>query len=164
MTEDLNCKWLYIEGDLPDWLASGYEAVGFTREGIGWAVQNLYQLPNEDGVTVSMFPLEDEECFVQTIGPELEWQARMAAQPENAALPPWHRASATSCRIITQAECDAIHARLLALHEQRLAEMANIPTEEDIYRAQQLLLLTELCNGVAALQDSQAGKEDRSNV
>ena len=56
-------------------------------------------------------------------------------------------------RIITQEECDTIHTRLLALEAKRQEEMAAVPTEEDIYTAEQLLLLTELCNGVAALQN-----------
>ena len=161
MAEGLNYNWLYIEGDLPDWLNPSYETVGFTREGIAWAVHQRYQLADTNGVMVSLFPIEDLELFQATAGQLITQQS---AATEEITLPPWRRNGGGVCRVITQEECDAIHARLLALDEKRRAEMAKIPTEEDIYRAEQLLLLTELCNGVAALQDSQAGKEDRSNV
>ena len=156
MTDHLNCSWLYIEGDLPDWLASGYEEVGFTRAGIAWAVQQRYQLENADRVMVSIFPIEDMERFQATAGQLLAQQgAAAAAAAEDTALPPWHRVSATNCRVITQEECDAIHTRLLALDARRREETAVTPTEEDVFRAEQLLLLTELCNGVAELKNGQ---------
>lgn len=152
MAKNLNMDWLYIEGDLPDWLNS-YDAIGIPQAGVAWAVQQRYQLTNKDGIMVSMFPIEDSELFRQQMGPEIEWQTQMAAQTENDALPPWYRASDTRYRIISQEECDTIHAQLLDLDAQRRAEMAATPTEDDIYRAEQLLLLTELCNGVAELKN-----------
>lgn len=148
MAEKLNYNWLYIEGNLPDWLSPAYEAIGFTQEGIAWAVQQKYQLPDANKVMVSMFPIEDMELFSETVGQLL---ARQSTATEDTTLPPWRQSSGVY-RVITQEECDAIHARLLALDARRREETAATPTEEDVFRAEQLLLLTELCNGVAALQ------------
>lgn len=153
MAEEMNFKWFYCEGDMPEILTwIGWEGCGFSRAAVAWAVANSYQLNNEEGALVSMFPIEDEVLFSQTVGAYLAQLEQFRSQTNTSTLAPWQKLPDGQMRIVTQEECDAIHTRLLALEEQRQAETANIPTEEDIYKAEQLLLLTELCNGVAALQ------------
>ena len=91
MAEGLNYNWLYIEGDLPDWLNTSYETVGFTREGIAWAVHQRYQLADTNGVMVSLFPIEDLELFQATAGQLITQQS---AATEEITLPPWRTKSA----------------------------------------------------------------------
>lgn len=154
MAEGLNFKWFYCEGNLPNLLKSiGWEGCGFSMEGIAWVVANGYQLNNENGVLVSMFPIEDEVLFDQTLGAYLTQLEQFRNQTDPDTMAPWQMPPDGQMRIITQEECDTIHTRLLALEAKRQEEMAAVPTEEDIYKAEQLLLLTELCNGVAALQN-----------
>lgn len=153
MAEGLNFKWFYCEGDLPDILTGiGWDGCGFSRAGVAWSVANSYQLNNKDGVMVSLFPIEDEASFSQTIGAYIAQLDQLRSRTKPSTLAPWQRFPDGRMRVITQEECDTIHAQLLALEEQRQAEITNVPTEEDVYRAEQLLLLTEICNGVAALQ------------
>lgn len=154
MAEGMNFKWFYCEGDLPEILTSiGWEGCGFSRVAVAWAVANSYQLNNEDGALVSMFPIEDEASFGQTVGAYLARMEQFHDQADPSTLAPWQKTLYGQMRVISQEECDTIHTELLALEERRQTEAANIPTEEDVYRAEQLLLLTEICNGVAALQD-----------
>jgi hypothetical protein len=165
MADGMNFNWFYCEGDLTPLVSGGqipWEAYGFSSAGVTWAVANRYQLPNGDGVTVSMFPIENEVLFHQTVG-QLITQVKQARSRQDESTAPWLRIPENiPYRVITQEECDTIHAQLLAEAQAREAEAANVPTEDDIYKAQQLLLLTELCNGMMALQDNQAGKEEKN--
>ena len=154
MADGMNFNWFYCEGNLTPLMSGGqipWEAYGFRSAGITWAVANRYQLPNADGVTISMFPIENEELFEQTVG-QLIAQVGQARSRQDESTAPWLRIPENiPYRVISQEECDTIHAQLLAEAQARETEAANIPTEDDIYKAQELLLFTELCNDVAAL-------------
>ena len=159
---DLN--WLYIEGNLGMVFGNqsggvNWEGYGFSVAGVGWAVANGYQKTNENGVMVSLFPIEDEEIFRQSVGVFLDQLAQLRSQVDASALPPWQQIPGDQqIRVVTQEECDAIHARLVALEAARQEEEALTPTEEDIYKAQQLLLLTEINNKLSADTADEGGK------
>lgn len=155
----MNFNWFYNEGDLTMLCDSSgainCENFGFTTDGVRWAVANGYQKADENGIMISMFPIEDEDRFRATLGEFINQVAQISAQTDTATIAPWHIAAGTqNCRVVTQEECDTIHTRLLALDKARQEEAASIPSEEAVYKAQQLLLLTEISNGLTELKDS----------
>lgn len=128
--EGLKFKWAYIEGDLDvvfGYSSIDWEGLGFTIPGIRWAVNNRYQLPNAEGTTISLFPIENEAIFNERLGAVFSGKS-------------------SKYRVVNQAECDTIHAELVALSERRAAEQARVASEEEVYQGQELLLLTEIAN------------------
>lgn len=126
----MNCNWAYIEGDLDEVLGYGsinWDAIGFTTSGIRWAVQNQYQICNEDEVLISLFPIENESKFYAAVGSNF-----------NSGNPKY--------RVVTQEECDEIHASLIAIQAKRDKAAAMTPSEEETFQAQMLLLLTEIAD------------------
>lgn len=128
--EGLKFNWAYIEGDLDvvfGYSSIDWEGFGFTIPGIRWAVANQYQLPNADGTMISLFPIENEALFNERLGTVFSGKS-------------------TKYRIVNQAECDTIHAELVALSEQQAAKQARMASEEETAQSEQLLLLTEIAN------------------
>lgn len=127
---ELNFNWAYIEGDLDvvlGYSSIDWEGFGFTIRGIRWAVQNQYQLPNEDGTMISLFPIENEGLFNERLGTVFSGKS-------------------SKYRIVNQAECDTIHERLVALAQQQAEVQARTATIEEAAQSEQLLLLTEIAN------------------
>lgn len=65
-------KWLYINGDIDIVLGIGeidWVGQGFTVRGIRWAVSHGYQsITANPSFLQSLFPIENEEVFNQTVG------------------------------------------------------------------------------------------------
>lgn len=128
-----NFNWAYIEGDLDVVFGYGsipWEALGFTIPGIRWAVQNQYQVTNAEGMMISLFPIENEELFRQRLGAIF-----------NAGNPRY--------RIVTQEECDSIHAALVAYQKGQQEKQELAASDEEIYQAEMLLLMTEIANNTS---------------
>lgn len=127
---ELNFNWAYIEGDLDVVLGYGsidWESFGFTVPGIRWAVANRYQLSNAEGTMISLFPIENEELF-------------------NARLGTIFDGRSNKYKVVTQAECDEIHERMIAMADSQAMMQARVASEEETYQGQELLLLTEIAN------------------
>jgi len=146
----MNFEWLYVEGNL-DILcdstgAINWDAYGFTVPAIRWAVANGYQKPNENGTMISMFPIENKELFDKTLGAVIA-QLDQANTIDTSA--PWRQVSTNGhYRVITQEECDTIHANLVALEKSNQEEAALTPSDDEVYRAQQLLFLAKINNNL----------------
>lgn len=130
--------WFYIEGDLD--IVFGFDNFdfrdfGFSIADVRLANQNQYQLDNEDGVMVTLYPISNMEQFTFRLGSLIESQSQ-------------------KYRVITSEEAQEIHERLLALFNERIEAESAIPTEDEILTAQQLLLLTEIRNSLINQKDS----------
>lgn len=123
-------KWVRLEGDLDfffgeggiDWVGHGF-SIPLIRE----AVKAGFQWTNDNDDLVSLFPISDEITFNTAFGPFLENYPIM-------------------CRCVTEEEAVAERDAHKAAADAAAEEAANTPSQEDIYKAQQLLLLTEISN------------------
>lgn len=133
MSENL---WFYAEGDL--FLIFGNN---FTWESIGFNPAQLfelnkigYQLPNEEGVSVSLYPIAYPAAFWSTIGPKIKNNPKY--------------------KVISKEEAEKIHSKLLLLaQEQRILEFTT-PTKEDSYQAALLLAIMEIKNALIKEENS----------
>lgn len=125
---DENKMWAYIEGDLDSifgYTSIDWASFGFSIPDLRWATAHHYQLPGLNGVTVTMLPIHNLELFYATLGGIFT--------NENPKY-----------RVMTQAEIDEIHSKLLLEDAEQTIVASKIPSEEDVYRSQILLLLTEI--------------------
>lgn len=131
-------KWFYAEGNLDEAFNcfNNFDLTnyGFTTIGIRWAMKHSFQMPNEQGTMITMYPIEDLDLFNEKMG----W----AISVNNPRV-----------RILSWDEVSAIHEDLLEKARIRAEEMAKIPTPEDEYKAQQLLLLAKINNKLDALNN-----------
>ena len=112
------------EAGVIDW--QGY---GFDPRQVSRAVSNGCQ-QMDNGKLVSMLPIADEELLRTKLADYLECGED----------------SFGYYRILPEAEAMALRDSLKAVNDAEAARLANIPSDEDTYRAQQLLLLTEISN------------------
>ena len=119
-------KYLYTNVQLGDLL----EVNGIIHwEQLGFSVKNVRgkQLQGEDssGNFISLLPVEDEDCLMGHLaGVQLE--------------------SAEFAQIIDEAEADPIREDILAVRQAAQESAALTPTDDDLYRASVLKLLTEI--------------------
>lgn len=100
---------------------------------VALAVQEGFQQPGEDGNgIVSILPITDEGLFRSRLGHLLE-------------------EGSTTYKLLTEAEAIGERDRLKGLAEERQAAEESLPSDEDIYKAQQLLLLAEINNKLGGI-------------
>ncbi|MEG0854332.1 MAG: hypothetical protein RSF82_10695 [Angelakisella sp.] len=104
-----------------------WEGFGFSAVELSKAVNQGFQ-QNDGTKTVSILPIADEALLRERMGVQLD-----VIQEDG-----------DYCRIITEAEAMAERDRLKAINDAIAVEKANTPTDDDIFRAQQLKLLTEI--------------------
>lgn len=110
-----------------------FSSFGMEDRQVALAVQDGFQQPGEDGKgVVSILPISDEKLFGSKLGHLLE-QAN------------------DTYKVLSEAEAIAERDRLKQLAQAREEVEKNIPTEEDIYKAQQLLVLSEINNKLGGL-------------
>lgn len=122
-----DCMWAYIKGDLDR--VFGYDGIdwelfGFRIEDIRWAVSRGYQSPNNDGIMISLFPIYNLNQFNEATG------FMFNSHPD--------------FKIVTSEEAFRINSELILKNAENEIELAKIPSEDDIYKSQILLLLTKL--------------------
>lgn len=123
-------KWVRLEGDLDFFFGNGgidWESHGFSIPLIREAVKAGFQWTNENSELVSLFPVSDEIAFNSAFGPFLEKYPVM-------------------CRCVNEDDAVAERDAHKTAADAEAEEAANTPSQEDIYKAQQLLLLTEISN------------------
>lgn len=123
-------KWVRLEGDLDFFFGTGvidWEGHGFFIPLIREAIKAGFQWTNDNGDIVSLFPVSDEITFNTVFGPLLENYPIM-------------------CRCVTEEEAISERDVHKAAADAAAEEAANTPSQDDIYKAQQLLLLTEISN------------------
>lgn len=110
-----------------------FSSFGMEDRQVALAVQDGFQQPGEDGNgIVSILPITDEELFRSRLGHLLE---------EGSAM----------YKLLSEAEAIAERDRLKGLEEERQAALQSAPSDEDIYKAQQLLLLAEINNKLGGI-------------
>lgn len=122
--------WVRFEGDLDFFFGSGsidWEGAGFSIPLIKEAVKGGFQWSDENGNLISLFPISDMIRFNSYFSDALANLPQMChTVSEDEAV-----AERDAHKVVADAEAEAAR---------------NTPSEEDVYKAQQLLLLTEICN------------------
>lgn len=127
-------NWVQFKGDLDFFFGSGnidWEGAGFSIPLIREAVKAGFQWTDENNELISLFPITDMIKFNSYFAEFLvSYPAMCSLVAEDDAV-----AARDAHKIIADAEAEAA---------------ANTPSQEDIYKAQQLLLLTEISNKLGA--------------
>lgn len=122
--------WLYIEGDLdvilgPDFV---WKNIGFDS----FEIRNLnligYQLPNDSGVLITLYPISNPGLFWSTVGPSVK------NNPKSA--------------VITQEDAEKIHSKLLLKHQEEIIKDITTPSKEEVFNATMLLTVMEIKNAL----------------
>lgn len=99
---------------------------GFDVHQVGQAISKGYQ--QQDGEKlISMLPIADEELLRERLGELADSEDELGYY-----------------RIVPEAEAVAERDRLKAINDAADEVRKNTPTDDDIYKAQQLLLLTQI--------------------
>lgn len=125
-------KWVLIKSNnLSEIFGSGsfnYENFGISNDELR-KLSNLYFQPmieTENGaVMLSIFPITNENLFFGYMSPFIQ------ANPD-------------IIQIAGEEDALALHSVYLLDHNKQIADDLSTPTELDVYRSQQLLLLTEI--------------------
>lgn len=123
-----DCMWAFIRGDLDrifGYNGIDWESFGFEIEDIRWAVQRGYQASEKTGDMVSLFPISNLNRFNDILGIVF-----------NNGNPNY--------RIVASEEAFRINSTLILENAEKEIEQAAIPSEDDVYKSQILLLLTKL--------------------
>lgn len=127
-------NWVQFKGDLDFFFGNGsidWEGAGFSIPLIREAVKAGFQWTDENSELISLFPITDMIAFNSYFAEFLtKYPAMCSIVTEDAVV-----AARDAHKVIADAEAEVA---------------ANTPSQEDIYKAQQLLLLTEISNKLGA--------------
>ena len=134
-------NYFYYKGNLSNVMdfsrSNPWPHYGFETRQIAKAVQQGFQQQEEDGEMVSIFPIANEVIFYQAM------ESAMAEEPD-------------ICKVMAEDAAIAERDRLKEINDAKAEAAKNIPSEEDTYRAQELLLLTQISNKLSAQNNTTA--------
>jgi len=128
-------NWVRFEGDLDFFFGAGgidWESSGFSIPLVKEAVKSGFQWTDDSGNLISVFPVSSE----------VEFNSRFADIMTRCP---------SLCRIVTEEEAVSERNEAKAAADIKAKEEADTPSQDDIYKAQQLLLLTEISNKLGGI-------------